>query len=257
MSLAEDLNPRAVPGHNNPPLADLLADRYVDLLDAIQPIADRATSLPKKITDDIALGRLGDVVRDARKLSKAIDGKRKEEVDPHLAAQRETNGFFNAHKDRLDSLAQRLELLATDYQRAKAAEERRKLEEEARRAREEEDRQREAAQVAQEKGRVGTALKHDDRAEEAAGRAARLETAAHASAADLTRVRSGSGTVATSRQSWKFTIDDFSQVPLETLRPYLAADAIEKAIGKYVGIHKGAGKLAGVTIFQDTKATFR
>ena len=62
MSLAEDLNPRAVPGHNNPPLTDLLADRYADLIDAIQPIADRATSLPKKIADDIALGRLGEMV---------------------------------------------------------------------------------------------------------------------------------------------------------------------------------------------------
>ena len=70
------------------------------------------------------------------------------------------------------------------------------------------------------------------------------------------KVRTESGLVS-SRQGWKFSVDDLSQVPLETLRPYLAADAIDKAIGKYVGIHKGAGKLAGVRIYQDTKATFR
>lgn len=259
MSLAETLDPRLLPGANNPPvtLAEELADRYVDLLSEVQPVLDRAGSLPKKVGDDIVLGRLGDVVRDASKLSKKIEAKRVEVTEPHLTAQREIKGFFDTFKTRLEAVAKTLTDLATEYQNAKAAEARRILAEEARKAREEADRQRQIAEDAAAKNRAGAAQKHDDRAEEADGRAARLETAARASAADLTRVRTESGTVATSRGSWKFEIEDYTAIPLETLQPYLDRGAVEKAVGKYTAIHKGDGKLAGVRIFHDTKATFR
>ena len=73
-----------------------MADRYAEMLAKIDPIAERAASLAKKIENDVVLGRLGDVVKDARKLASQIDKVRKEEVDPHLAAQRGTNGLQRA-----------------------------------------------------------------------------------------------------------------------------------------------------------------
>lgn len=255
MSLAEDLNPRAVPGHNQPPLAAILLDRYAEILREADVIDNRANSLPKTVSDDIGLGRLGDVVKDARKLVKRIDTKRGEEVEPHLTAQRETNAFFKVFTERLDVIVRGLEQRATDYNNAKAAEERRIREEQARRAREEEDRQRQAAEAAAARNRHGAALKHEDRAEEAAERARRAESAAQASAADLTRVRSGSGTVATTRTEWKFEVEDIDKVPLEKLRPYLPRADLEKAIRSFVRV--GGRDLAGVRIFQDNKATFR
>ncbi len=179
MSLAETLtNPHAVIGHNIPPTtAEILADRHAELLGEIKPLAERAASLPKKVTDDIVLGRLGAVVVEAKKLLKKVEGKRTEEVEPHLTGQRETNGFFNVYKEQLKGIFEPLEQIATDYQNAKAAEAQRKLAEQARKAREEQDRLRDAAEAAAAAGRQTMAARHEDRAEEAAGRAARIEAA--------------------------------------------------------------------------------
>ena len=248
-------NPREVIGGNKPPREEVLADLYAPLLAEIEPIVDRAASLPKKIADEISLTRLGDIVKDAGKLAKRIEAKREEEVAPHLTAQKETNGFFKAHVARLKSAIEPLQALADDYQRAKAAEQRRALEEAARKAREEEERQRVLAEKAASANRASAALKHDDRAEEAAERARRTETAAAASAADLTRVRSTSGTVASARQNWTFDIEDLEKVPLDKLRPYLPRADIEKAIRSFIRV--GGRELAGIRIYNDTKASFR
>lgn len=259
MSLAEDLrsNPREQIGHNNPPKTrqELLAETYADTLAKEQTIIARAEKLPAKVQNEDELLKLGEVIKDARKLAKAIDEDRKTEVKPHLEAQREINGFMNAYSERLEALAKRLEDRATDFQRAKAAEERRRLEDEARRAREEQDRQRDIAEAEAQRNRLNSAAKHEDKAEEAAENAARAEVAAQASAAELTRVRSSTGTIATSKQSWDFAIDKIENVDLEKLRPYLARDVLEKAIRAFVRM--GGRELAGVRIFQDTRASFR
>ena len=255
MSLAEDLNPRAVIGDNRPPLADLLAVQYADLLADVGPLGDRAASLPKKIDSDILLGRLGDVVKDAGKLIKRLDTARSSEVDPHLTAQREINGFFKGVTEGIDAIKRRLEGVATDYQRAKAAEERRAREEAARKLREEEDRQRAIAEAAAAQNQPGKALKHDDRAEEAAENARRAELSARASAADLTRVRSGSGTVATTRTAWKGEVVEAAKIDLEKLRPYLPLEALQKALNS--AVRMGVRDCAGTRIFQDDKASFR
>ena len=256
MSLAEELNPRAVIGGNNPPTwAHLLSERHADALDAVDTIDGRANALGKTVGDDVQLGRVGDVVKAARQAASKLDTIRKAEVEPHLGAQREINGFFKGAIERLERIGASLEVRATSYQRAKAAEERRILEERARKEREEEDRQRAIAEEEASRNRPSAALKHEDRAEEAAERAARAEAAARASAADLTRVRSGTGTVATTRTSWAFEIVDASMIPLETLRPYLPRAEIEKALRSYVRM--GGRGLAGVRIFENETASFR
>ena len=98
-------------------------------------------------------------------------------------------------------------------------------------------------------------MRHEDRAEEAEENARRAEAAARAKSADLTRVRSASGAVATTRTSWAFDITDLDAIPLDKIRPYLARDAIEKALR--TAVRFGARDIAGVRIFQDDKATFR
>lgn len=256
MSLVAVENPRAVIGHNAPPpLAEILAERYAEALADVDQVASRASALPKTVTSDADLGRVGDVVKDARKLAKGLDASRKVEVEPHLTAQRETNAFFAVATDRLEKISKTLEARATDYQRAKAAEERRRRDEEARKAREEQDRQREIAQRAAEAGRQATVAKAESRAEEAAERAAQAETASKASAADLTRTRSSTGTVATTRTTWDFEIVDLAAVPLDAIRPYLPRADIEKALRGYVKM--GGRQLAGVRIFENETAAFR
>lgn len=245
-------------GHNNPPsLREVLAENYSGLTQEVEAIADKANGAPKKVTSEDDLTKVGDIVKDVRQLAKRIDQARVAQKEPYLQGGRDVDAFFKVLTERLDRIATALQDRATVYQREKAAEERRKREEEARRLREEEERQREIARKAEEANRNKTAAKHEDKAEEIATRAAEVEAAAQASAADLTRVRSMSGTVATARTEWSFEITDFNEIPLEILRPYLARADVEKAIRTFVRVNKNSLVLPGVRIFEDVKASFR
>lgn len=253
-------NPRAVMGGNLPPsptLAEVLAEQHAGTVAEVDALALKADALPKAVKDEVQLGRVGDVVKAARALTKKLEDARKIANDPHLTAQRETNAFFAVSTERLKRIADKLSARATDYQLEVEAERRRKAEDQARKLREEEDRARNAAQVAHEAGKAAAVSRHEDKADLAAERAARLEREAGASAADLTRTRSGSGTLATTRTAWAFEITDISKVPLEMLRPHLPRTDIEKAIRAFVRVNQDGVQLAGVRIFQDTRAAFR
>lgn len=256
MSIASELDPRTSIGANNPPpLKVILTENYVALTAEVEAIAERANLAPRKVTDDDGLGVIGDLVKDAAMLARKADSMRKAEKEPHLTAGREIDAFFATFTDRLDRIRKVFEAVATDYQRAKAAEARRKAEDEARRLREEEERQREIARRAEEANRAKTAAKADDRAEDAAEKAAAAEALANASAAELTRTRSASGTLATAKTEWTFEVVDLDAIPLDRLRPYLRRDDIEKAIRQFVRV--GHRELPGVRIFEDVRAAFR
>lgn len=245
-------------GHNAPPpLRDILAENHASLLREVEALADRANAAPRQINDDADFDTVGTLAKDAGALVRRVDGFRKTEKEPYLQAGREVDGFFGAMTDRLDRIKAAFQKIADDHMRAKAAEERRRREEEARKAREEEERQREIARRAEEANRAKTAEKHDAKADALAEKAAIAEASAQASAADLTRTRTASGTLATARTEWAFEITDVDAIPLDKLRPYLPRAEIEKAIRAYVRFHKDAAPLAGVRIFEDVRASFR
>jgi len=245
-------------GHNNPPsLREVLAENYASLSGEVEAIASKANDAPKKVASEEDLTAVGDIVKDVRQLTKRIDQARVSEKEPYLQGGRDVDAFFKVLTERLDRITKALESRATEYQREKAAEERRRREEEARRLREEEERQREIARRAEDANRSKMAAKHEDKAEELATQAAEAEVAAQASAADLTRVRSMNGTVATARTEWAFDITDFNAIPLDVLRPYLARADVEKAIRTFVRVNKNSVPLNGVRIFEDVKASFR
>lgn len=255
MSAAIALDPAPM-GHNNPPsLLEILREDNAELVSAVAALANRANAAPKVIATDEDLGAIGDVVKEARKVTKRLDESRKAAKDPHLTAGREIDAFFNGHAERLARVTKALEERATAFQRVKAAEERKRLEEEARRRREEEERQREIAARAAEDNRRAVAAKAEVKAEEAAIEASIAEAKQQASAADLTRTRSESGTVVSARTTWEFEILTLDEVPLEKLRPYLPRADVEKAIRTFV--RQGHRDLAGVRIFQKETAAFR
>ena len=256
MSLTTD-NPRAIVGGNKPPLAEVLADQFAELTGEIEGIAALASDAPKKIETDTAFGKIGDIVKEARKLTKRLDDARDTEQRPHLEAKRTIDGFFKGHMERLSRIADVLQERADAYTQAKAAAARREREAEARRQAEEAERQRQIAARQAEANRPTAAAKHAELAERADDRAAEATAAAHASNADLTRVRSSGGTVASGRTEWDFEIIDYAAVSLETLRPYIARAEVEKALRSYVRVNKGAAPLAGVRIFEKIKANFR
>jgi len=243
--------------HNQPPLLERLAADYAALSGCIDAIAARANGAPRKITTDADLDVVGAIVVDASALVRKAEAHRKDEKDEFLRSGRDVDAFFKNFIDRIDRIKQAFQAIADIYQREKVAEARRLAEEVARKARDEEERQREIARRADEANRAKTADKHGAKADEAAAIADEAEALAASSAADLTRTRTASGTLATAKTEWAFEITDYEVVPLDKLRPYLKRDAVESAIRALVKVHQDKSPMTGVRIFQDIKASFR
>ncbi|MEL4069548.1 hypothetical protein WKW50_05310 [Ochrobactrum sp. GPK 3] len=254
IAMVAETNERAVIGGNNPPIKEVLADQYKELIAEIEPLAERANALPRKIEDDEALGPIGEVVIDAKSLSKRIETTRKAEKEPFVKGGKEVDQFFNPLTDRLDRIVVVFEDLASAYQRTKAENEKRRAAEEAAKLRAEEDRKLREAEVAK---RESTVERKKDEAADLSNQAAVADRRADASAAELTKVRTDNGITASAKTKWAFRIVDLAQIDLNSLRDFFRLEDIEKAIRSKVSIHKGNTKIEGVEVFEDVKATFR
>lgn len=123
---------------------------------------------------------------------------------------------------------------------AKAREEQAAAETAARAAKAE---QREAAKTETEA--LGQAVRAERRAD-------RLDDAANATDADLSRTRGELGTVGSLARRWVFRVDDYDAIPLNVLRPFVSRDAIDAAIHKLM--MTGRRDLPGVTFEQISEA---
>jgi hypothetical protein len=239
---------------NQPPLPERLALDYQETADEVQKIAERANALPRKIENEEDLSAVAPVIRDATTLMRRVEDARKKEKEPHLEAGRQVDTFFKGMDDRLNNIKTVFTKLADAYQRQKVEDERRRREEEARKLREEEQRKLKEAEDAR---RAATVAKRQDEAAELARRAAEAEAAAAEQAKEIARTRTESGVVAGAKTVRNFRIVNYDQIPLDKLRPYIARDAVEKAVRAYMGFAKGAEDLPGVEFYDDIKSTFR
>ncbi len=240
-------------GHNLPSVTDLLRDRYGAKITAVEEIAARASAMKRTVDSDDDLPAVAEIVKAARELRHDVDGLRSTENKPHLAAQRDTNAFFNVMIERLQKIQQFFEGETNAYQNRKAQEERARQAEIARREREEAERKLAvaAASRSQVEGEVilNEALRADARAEEA-------EQRQSASVAELTRTRTEHGTVSSSAV-WSHNVDDWSLLDLNELRDQFTVPEIEKAIRSHVRRFRNTRPLKGVRIFETAKSTFR
>lgn len=251
-------NPRAVVGGNNPPsLTELLADRHKALFDLVEPLAARANKLPKTIATEEENFDFGKVIMDASEAFRKLEDARVAEKDPFLKAGREVDDLFRGPKDRLDKLVKGLSARADAYAHQKKLEARRRAEEEERKLRLEEERKRREAAMDADFGYSEEAEATTDEADTLAFRAAQAAETSTARAADLTRTRSESGMLATASDKWDFRVADWSKVDITALRPFIAIEALEKALRQHIRIHKGSMPVAGVEFIEATKAQFR
>lgn len=247
-------NEQSMIGHNRPPISEVLTEQHRNLIAEIEPLAERANAMPRKVEKDEDLGPIGDLVVDASKLAKRLEGVRKAEKEPFLQGGKDVDAFFKPLVERAERIADAFEAIATQYQRDKAAAARRAAEEEARKLREAEEKKRQEAEQAK---RQATADRKLDQAEELADKAEEAEAKAAASNAELTKVRTDSGVTAGTRTVWNFQITNYEAIPLDKLRPYFKREHVESAIRSLVGIQKGSTNLDGVRVFEDIKSTFR
>lgn len=91
-------------------------------------------------------------------------------------------------------------------------------------------------------------------------RSAKLEGAANASEAELSRGRGDYGSVGSRATFWTWRMLDRDKVPLEALRAYIHPDAIDAAVTRFMNSHRpelGQGRdvndlLPGVEFYRDT-----
>jgi hypothetical protein len=245
-------------GHNQPPpqtISERLYESYQALRELVGDIAERANSTPKAIKSQADFDLIGTLIKDANELTKKVEGVRVTEKEPYLKGSREVDSFFKALADRLSRVTSVFQKLADDHQRAIVAEARRKAEEAARLARYEEEKRLMLLAKAEKENRAKHAEQHAAKAEEAAEQARHAELVVNARAADLARQCLDSGIVASSRESWTFEITDYDAISFDQLRQYLKREHVEQAIRQ--AIKMGHRNLAGVRIFESTKATFR
>ena len=103
----DHVNPRAVIGGNEPPLAERLEIDEAALKAEVEAIAARANELPRKpegVTEEI-LAKIGAVVRDAEALEKRAEKRRVEVKAPWLEATQTIDGFYNGLGGRMSRIS--------------------------------------------------------------------------------------------------------------------------------------------------------
>lgn len=162
-------------------------------------------------------------VQNAKDLDEAI---RREEEAKIARAKREAEAKVAREKAEAEAKERaRVADLAASLARAKAEEERKAAEEQAARA---------------------------------AADAAKAREAAEAKAADLHTVRGDFGSSSSLRSTWKGFITDQAKLLADPqLHPFIAEDAVQKALNNFVRVHKNTKTLAGAEIRLDTGAVVR
>ena len=252
--------------HNNPPpdllvgnaLHETLHDTNGDLLRRRDELLSAAARVPAIDNDDIA-GKVTDFIKQMTALAKAAEAKRTDAKEPYLEGGRNIDGFFKAITDPVTKAKQGVERRLTDYLRDKELRARREREEQKRLAREAADRARaeaeEKAKALASERDLTAAIEAEKAAETATADLVNAEQAADVKPAELSRTRGEYGSVSSLRTQWVFDEIDRATIDLETLRPYLPTDALDKAVRAF--IKAGGRELQGTHIYETTAAVVR
>ena len=248
-------------GHNRPPAntpEDLQAELTLEnreLLDRADALIDVSTSVPEVLADDEQSSKVTDLVAMIAACQKSLEKKREAAKEPYLTFGRLVDGFFNGKKQRLDTAKTTANKAQTAYLMRKAAEEKRLREEAARLAREDADRKLEEARQA-EAAKMTTLA--DQRVTEAVvlnQEAAVAERKAEQKSAQMAKSVGTYGKSQTLTTVWVGKVDDRNAIDWNILAPYLAADAIDKALN--AAIRAGVRAVAGCSISEEQRAVLR
>jgi hypothetical protein len=223
--------------------------------DLIAALRASASAYPA-IEDDDALGEVSENMRMAGALIRTTAKARHEEHKrPFLDGGRVVDAWFKAWAEPLEHAIAPVQRAMNEYgdRKLKAAEAAAK---EAKRLADiERERAEKAAEAALRKGKPDVANSALDRAAEAAKASEAADALALARPADLTRSYGSYGAVASVKRTWRWQVDDITQVP----RQYLMIDAdLIKAAAK---ARDKSGKpilvIPGISWVADTKMGVR
>jgi hypothetical protein len=229
-----------------------LAARKAELLGSV-------ARAPATISDEETAGKIADLTKLIAACIKNAEADRVARKESFLEGGRVIDGVFRGITEPLIRGKADIERRLTLYQREVAEIERRRREFFAQVERAEADRlAREAAEreaAAQTEANIDEAISADALAQQRQADAVAAQKAAEANPAELSRQRSDFGAVASLRRFWDAEGIDRDTLDLETLRPHLPLDALEKAVRSF--IRAGGRELRGVRIFENTATTVR
>ncbi len=247
-------------GGNNPPnpqglLQEKLLESTMELRNRYDELIEALPRVPAQCDDDETAGKMGDFVKLLTSCQKAFETKRVGEKEPYLSLSRSVDGFFKKYTETLETSAKKISDSLGVYLRRKEAERRKQAEEAARLQREESERlAREAEMLAKANMPEASndALGEAVRAEELAQKS---EKQAEAKPAELAHTRGDYGSLATLRTVWVGEIVDKKAVDLESLRPFMSDDVLQKLVN--AAVKAGFRELRGVKIFERSDAMVR
>lgn len=245
------------PGHNNPPTtADVLRDKYGEIIARHDELLAGADRIPQQCDDDDTAGKLGDLIKMITACTKAMDAHRVSEKEPYLTEGRNVDGFFKKFTEALDKAKTKVNGPLANYLRRKEDERRRKAIEDERASRAEAQRladeaaAQEAAQMPEAAAQTFAAAAATEKDAEKAGKLA------EAKPADLSRTRGDYGSVASLRTRWVAENLDFATLDLDALRPHISRAELEKAANAWARINK-SNTLRGAHIREVDEAAVR
>ena len=240
-------------------MREFIAEDIHSLLARRDELLGSASRAPATVTDDEMAGKIADLVKLIAACIKNAEADRVSRKEPFLEGGRVVDAVLRGVTEPLTKAKADIERRLTLYQREKADAERRRREEIARQEREEAERQsrafEEAAAKAQTQADLDQAIEAEALAKQQAADAIEARKAAEAKPADLSRSRSDMGAVASLHRFWDMDALDRETIDLETLRPFIPLDAIEKAVRAFV--KSGGRELRGVKIFENTETRVR
>lgn len=258
-------------GHNRPPLVEFYSEQNEQLPGYLESenadLVKRKTDLlaafaraPITVDDDETCGRMGDFSKQLGACVKEAEARRQAAKEPTLQAGRIIDGFFKKSiTEGVDSAKRTIGDRMTGFLRKKEEAERRRREEEERAARAAADEARKQAAAAEAQMRteadlvVATAA-HEEAAQKA-GDALKAAQAAEAKASELSRTRGDYGALASLRTEIVGEVDEVLPTTLQTLAPFIAKEAVEKALR--LAIRNGIRDVPGCRIFERKTAAVR
>jgi DNA repair exonuclease SbcCD ATPase subunit len=157
-------NPRISMGANNPPITEVLPQKYEDFTRQANELLDAAKKVPARVDDDETGGKVAELSKKMVAVKKTFETAFDGEKAPHNLALTQIGGFFKTWIERLETENKRIKAIGLDYKARKEAAEKKRLEEIAQKKREEQERlEREARDARQTKEAAQQALAEFER----------------------------------------------------------------------------------------------
>lgn len=239
-------------GHNRPPLdemaredfdRELLRERpeFLDKLAALEGSADRVV-----VTDDVTLGRAGDLVNSLRDAQKHVDAVHVSVKKPYLEAGRAVDAKKNDLGTRITAASDKVRRLSNTFLNERAARQRA----EAERIAAEQRRQAEEAASAEALRREAADANDVEAMDQVPVIAAPVAAPPKAEP-----VRSDSGSVVSGKSVWKSQVTDYAAAFPEVSDNPKVQEAIDKAIAGLV--RAGKRNIPGVRVWEEQQMMAR